>query len=120
MGVFHRPTALPRWPALFLHALFKPFPRNPPLSRNHPFSDRLLEQQFDEFRRRLEGKEYKPSNKCLEAFVKALLVIPIDVKVFSYYARIEQLMLCANTIKHGRGSSESKLRELRRDLFLGS
>ncbi len=34
MGVFHRPTALPRWPALFLHCLSKHFPRNLPLFRD--------------------------------------------------------------------------------------
>jgi hypothetical protein len=61
--------------------------------------------------------ENNPKFFQMSEFQKRLKVLGIDIIKFSSWARVDELRLVANTVKHAEGDAARKLHSLRRDLF---
>jgi hypothetical protein len=61
--------------------------------------------------------ENNPKLFQLAEFQKRLKALGIDITKFSSWAKVDELRLVANTVKHAEGDSARKLHQMRPDLF---
>ncbi len=61
--------------------------------------------------------ENNPKLFQISEFQKRLKALAIDIKMFSSWARVDELRLVSNTVKHAEGKSAKELHQLRPDLF---
>jgi len=80
----------------------------------------LFEQQLLLFHRRQVLHPKEENDKDLintKEFKTRLSVAGLQIETLKSWAKIEELRVVANTIKHAEGTSADKLRQLRPDLF---
>lgn len=61
--------------------------------------------------------ENNPKLFQMSEFQKRLKALNVDITTFSSWAKVDELRLVANTVKHAEGDSAQKLHHLRPDLF---
>ena len=79
-----------------------------------------FEQQIILFHRKnvlCKDEENESKKFSLSEFQKRLKECGIYITDFSFWPKIDELRLVANTAKHGEGDSSHKLREIRPDMF---
>jgi len=79
-----------------------------------------FEQQIMLFHRREVLRPAEDNNYALltlSEFQNRLADFGVDIKTFSSWAKIEELRLIANAVKHAEGSSAKRLKTLRPDMF---
>lgn len=54
----------------------------------------------------------------MSEFQKRMKVLGVDIATFSSWAKVDELRLVANTVKHAEGDSAHRLHEIRPDLFV--
>ncbi|MCU1302008.1 MAG: hypothetical protein JWQ87_2292 [Candidatus Sulfotelmatobacter sp.] len=80
-----------------------------------------FEQQIMMFLRREvlhPREENDPRLFQMSEFQKRMNILGIDITTFLAWAKVDELRLVANTVKHAEGSAAHKLHEIRPDLFV--
>lgn len=62
-------------------------------------------------------EENNPKLFQMSKFLKRMKAAGIDITTFSSWAKVEELRLVTNTVKHAEGSATQRLHQMRPDLF---